>query len=295
MLKLIRTAKQIPLAHAFHHRRFKGVYYLVGFCSRIKDGQHFIEIRLSDASDNLLMYCFDQSCISGELQPNSLVNIEANIDVSADLPYFRCKFIAMASGEQGQLKSLIQLPIELTDSRALYSFFTVLQSVKDPRLVSFVEQVLLQPDIGVRFIQCPASLRHHHNYAAGLLIHSVEVAQCFAFHVGLSEQERDLGIVASLLHDVGKTLTSTPHLTRTLKGQAVSHDDLTLEICATALASLEQSHEGLAIQLRHIWTCATPGARYGFKAKGKVAKLLQEFDQSSAKGHLNIREPRRIG
>ena len=57
------------------------------------------------------------------------------------------------------------------------------------------------------FLQMPASLRHHHNHAGGLLKHTVDVAlDAEQACLNRSEVNRSLVITAALLHDVGKTL-----------------------------------------------------------------------------------------
>jgi 3'-5' exoribonuclease len=275
------------LANAFNNDRFKGSYYLVGFIARInKSNTPFWEITLSDATGHLTLYCLDQACIFGDMQPQSLVDIEARVDALGNQPYFRCKFIQSSSIALGQFRHVSQLPAALCPvPHALGAMQELISNISEPYLAEFVTNVLLQANIGIRFIQCPASLNHHHNYAGGLLEHSVEVAANFAREKGRTQQDKDLAVVAALLHDIGKTQTLTPDLTRTAIGNSVGHDDLTLEICAAALKILSAKHQGYADHLRHVWTCATPGARYGFKAKTAIARKLQQYDRQSASGH----------
>jgi 3'-5' exoribonuclease len=284
MLSKTNNIVQPLLADAFNHMRIKGCYFLVKFVARIdKYQQPFWEIGVSDASGFLNLYCRDESCIFTDLKPQTLVNIEAQIDVSGNEPYFRCKFIQLNESAIGQFKSLYQLPMALCPKPyALCDMLDMVNKINEPCLVDFVTNVLLQPSVGTRFLACPASLNYHHNYAGGLLVHSVEVAQNFLTDSNCSQQEKDLGIVAALLHDIGKTQTLTPDLTRTSIGYVIDHHQLTLELCAPALKILSTIHNGFAVQLRHTWTCSSPGSRYGFKAKTRVAKSLQVYDRQSA-------------
>jgi 3'-5' exoribonuclease len=279
--------EQPLLADAYNDNRIKGTYYLVGFVARFdKSNTPFWEITLSDASASLTVYCRDQACIFGNLQPQSLVDIEARIDDLGSQPYFRCKFIQLSSIAAGQFRHISQLPIALCPvPHALSAMLELASNIIEPCLADFLSHVLLQSNIGVRFIQCPASLNHHHSYGGGLLEHSVEVAERFANETARDQQDKDLAVVAALLHDVGKTLTLTPDLTRADLGYSVDHDHLTLEICAPALKILSAKHQGFANHLRHVWTCATPGARYGFKAKTAIARELQHYDRQSAARH----------
>ena len=83
------------LSCAFEHRRFKGCYVMVGFVAKIDSRQEaFFEITLQDGLDTLTVYCRDESCIDGLLQPNSAVHVELALDRQGTRDYFRCKYIS---------------------------------------------------------------------------------------------------------------------------------------------------------------------------------------------------------
>lgn len=274
-----------PLLHdAYNHRRFKGCYYLTGFVARIDDVKEpFWVITLSDASGDLRVYCRDQTCIAEGLSPQTLVDVEVSIDYRGIEPYFRCKLIQASTVDLSRPKQISQLPTALCQKPdALQLLLELIDSIAEPLLEEFITNVVTQPDIGLKFIQCPASANHHHSYPSGLLEHSVEVAQKLAKALRNNAQERDLAIVAALLHDIGKTQTFTSDGNRSAIGYIVDHNDLTLEVCAPALKILHAKHAGLANRLRHAWTCASPGSRYGFKAKTLTANLLKRYDRQSA-------------
>jgi HD superfamily phosphodiesterase len=65
-------------------------------------------------------------------------------------------------------------------------------------------------------------------------VHCLEVASRFAHDDDLQVIERELGIVASLLHDIGKTQTLTPNQNRSDLGVLIDHN-----------------------HLRHVWTWAS--------------------------------------
>lgn len=277
------------LADVFNHQRFKGDYYLTGFVAKLDEKkQPFWVITLSDATGYLQVYCRDQTCIAGNLEPQSLVDVEANIDCRGKKPYFRCKFIQASSVDLSMPKRLSQLPVALCQKPcALMTLLKLVDSISEPLLSEFVTNVLTQSRVGLQYIQCPASANHHHNYEGGLLEHSVEIALQVSNELEANRQERDLAIVAALLHDVGKTQTFTSNGKRSAIGYVVDHNDLNLEVCAPALKILSAKHAGLANSLRHAWTCASEGSRYGYKAKTLTAKLLKRFDRHSASNATN--------
>jgi 3'-5' exoribonuclease len=272
------------LVEAFNHQRFKGSYFLTGLVTKLDENkQPFWVVTLSDATGFLKIYCRDQTCIAEKLHPQSFVDIEASIDSRGKVPYFRCKLIQPSTIDLSRPKRLSQLPMALCEKPdSLITLLELTDSIEQPLLVEFVINVLTQPSVGLQFIQCPASANHHHNYVGGLLEHSVEVASQLAIELENNIQERDLAIVAALFHDIGKTQTFTSNGKRSAIGYVVDHNDLTLEVCAPALKVLNAKHAGLANALRHAWTCASDGSRYGFKAKTETAKLLKRFDHQSA-------------
>ncbi|PKI02504.1 hypothetical protein [Glaciecola sp. 33A] len=284
MRNQISLSHQPLLMYASSFTRFKGTYYLVGCSDRLDSQQNQVKILLiSDASCTLTLYCRDQSCILEDLKPESLVDIEVALDMSGSEPYFRCKMIQNADKGINMVRNIYQLPVARCPyPDVLHAMIGLIEQIKTTELREFLDNVISQPDIGIRFVQCPASLNHHHNNLGGLLEHSYEVALSFYLDKSLSHADRDIGIVSALLHDIGKTLTLTPDLTRADLGYSVDHDDLTLEICSAALKILSSKHKGLANQLRHNWTCVSPTAKYGFRAKTKTAKMLKVYDRGSA-------------
>lgn len=283
---MTKQSTQIKLENAYNHARFKGAYFLVGYVARIdKSGLPFWEITLSDASGKIKIYCRDESCIYSDLEPLSLVEVEVRTEMSGLHPHFRCKYIEKSEQSLTKTGTLEYLPSSLCPILGAVSMLSnVVGNIKTHCLRDFVNHVLLQPDVALRFIQCPASLRYHHNYKGGLLTHSLEVALGFTQNKALKQTDKDIGIVAALLHDVGKTQTLTPGRSRTAIGTLVDHDQLTLQICSAALETLSEKHSGHANHLRHIWTCESEGSRYGFKAKTHIARLLRTYDHASAFG-----------
>src|SRR3546814_7913564 len=70
----------------------------------------------------------------------------------------------------------------------------------------------------------PASAKHHHARPGGLAVHSLEVAEDLAGHIGLSDTERDLGVAGALLHDIGKVWSYTPDMFPNSANLAMGHE-----------------------------------------------------------------------
>lgn len=117
--------------------------------------------------------------------------------------------------------------------------------------------------------------------------HSLEVAHAVDYMIETFEPDmeliqRDIGIVAGLLHDIGKTKLYDYSGNALMARFLVEHDHLTLEVCAPALSWLDRVMPEGAMALRHIWTCASPGARYGVQPKMTLARYVRDADGKSA-------------
>ncbi|MES2662917.1 MAG: HD domain-containing protein [Pseudomonadota bacterium] len=167
------------------------------------------------------------------------------------------------------------------DSIWLDRLINVRKGIESPSLGRFVDTLFSDDEIAFSFLQVPASSKFHHNQIGGLLSHSVEAAEITYGLDYANEGLRDIASVAALLHDIGKVRTLGNNLKSTTIGKMVGHDSLTLEICANALKELDQAWSDAALTLRHIWTCASAGAKYGFESNSTLATKVQYADRLS--------------
>lgn len=263
----------------------KGIYCLTSLVVKIdKYGNPYARIKLSDALSSISINCFMPHALSMLNEPNVPVAVELTVSTQNNVFVYTCTHIELVSFEQYVAHAGIYgLPLAVLNKNFVHKrFYNILDNIYSQNLLQFLAQSLLQRQTCINYCLCPASLAHHHNYAGGLVEHSIEVAESILENDSLSDAERQIGLVAALVHDIGKTRTMTPDLNRTSLGYFVDHDDLTLEICAYAMHELEKGSEIEAVQLRHALTCKVPGSRYGFEAKTRVATTLQQADSKSA-------------
>lgn len=149
-------------------------------------------------------------------------------------------------------------------------------------LQEFVVEVLSDIETATAFLNRPASFSFHHSEPGGLLRHSLEVANIVWTLPGMSTVDREIALVGALFHDLGKIRTYSESRHMSTLGRLVAHDDLTLEICASALKNLDRRWPEGAATLRHVWTCASPGARYGITSKSVAADAVRLADGFSA-------------
>ncbi|MGL1956408.1 MAG: HD domain-containing protein [Colwellia sp.] len=285
MANIIKIPNQPNLMNGVNLKRFKGCYRLVGFTAKIdRYDNPYWAVRLSDIHNSVTAYMFTMPDNLKALHHGVMIQCEVSVKHYQQKKYLHVAYLEKANNQLAIEKSgLMSLPCALTpDKKILSEFCSMVNSIHSDALKNFIAEVLMPSDICLGYIQAPASLNYHHNYSGGLISHSVEVAQIVATMPWKNEINRDLAITAALLHDIGKIKTLSAQMKRTEIGRWVDHDALTIEVCAKALSTLEKGNETSAILLRHIWTCASPGARYGYKAATPIANAVQNADRLSA-------------
>lgn len=147
------------------------------------------------------------------------------------------------------------IPQSICPQPWLMAFLEALvQRLQTTWLKQFVVDVLWDDAIAFPFVACPASLQYHHNYPGGLLHHSIECAQMLARYDEFSLEQKELGIVAALFHDIAKTVTMTPQMRRTTLGKAVDHDKMTLEVLAPYLRPYDKDWPNETAELLYLMT-----------------------------------------
>lgn len=166
-------------------------------------------------------------------------------------------------------------------------FLAICHSIQSKALQTFIVKTLSNSEINNAFITSPASVSHHHSETGGLLAHTVEVAEIVSKHVYINNDERDICIVAGLFHDIGKIKVYNEFGRLNPLGKLVNHDALTLEVCASALSQLDQDWPDAAFTLRHIWTCASPGSRYGNQSATPLTHIVRSADKISVDRYMH--------
>lgn len=217
-----------------------------------------------------------------DLPPMTVVQVTGrtrvfNNGVVADAATFIPAGQMLTASTSLQLLPMAHCPVPALIPRLV----AVIGTIVSANLRAFVGDVFASDRIALPFLRVPASIGYHHVEPGGHLMHIVEGAEFLAAIPGLSAEERDIGLTGYLFHDVGKTVTYT-ETDYTKAGLLMSHDALTMELCAPALATLDQTWPDAALTLRHVWTCESPGSRYGFKSASIIAELVRFADRLSA-------------
>ena len=157
----------------------------------------------------------------------------------------------------------------------------LIHDIQAAPLKTFLLDVFARRDMHQIFWTMPASIRHHHAYPGGLAAHSLEVATDIAQHVGLTDIERDLGIAAALLHDVGKVWAYTRDMQLTTAAQAMGHELLGLSRLEPYLRDLERQWCDGAYAMR-VLLSGQCRMRSDGSLPHSLAQRLRACDQRSA-------------
>lgn len=121
-------------------------------------------------------------------------------------------------------------------------------------LRDFLGGIFADDGLAWSFLTLPASHRHHHSWRGGLFCHSLECAEMVAAMPGFRHVETELGMVAALLHDIGKIRTQGSGALRFQQRVLLPHDIFTLEILSRHLERLDQQWPEGGISLRYLLT-----------------------------------------
>lgn len=114
----------------------------------------------------------------------------------------------------------------------------IIDEINSPSLKYFLFQVFADDTLTRIFLTGKASAAHHHAGKGGLLRHSLECARIVSRITEISREEREIGIVSALLHDIAKTREH--YNIHGFTAPMVCHDTRTLELLAVPLKTLEQ-------------------------------------------------------
>lgn len=146
-------------------------------------------------------------------------------------------------------------------------FFVLIDSVEDEFLSQLLKAIFDNKQFLNLFISAPAAKGWHHNYAGGLLEHSVAVAKICNYACTLYPIDRDLMIAGAILHDVGKVdeYDSAIGIDFSDEGRLIGHFVIADRIITEEAAKIDLFPEELLLKLRHMVL-----AHHGEFEKGSV-------------------------
>lgn len=167
---------------------------------------------------------------------------------------------------------------------SLHLFLKLMSQFSIPAILQFCQALLDDLPLIARFVSLPASKQHHHSYPGGLLAHSLECALIAQQNVEilseLSIREKEVSVLAALLHDIGKTATLSMD-GHTQVGRLMDHELFTLQLLAKPLSLLSNSWPNGIQTLQYLltWKSSMGYCKY---IGGNIVKMADQISTSAS-------------
>jgi len=269
----------------------RGVYLLTECAEREGDsGQSRLQLMLEDATGRITAFSWPERRPYVRLPPiPSAVAVQARVQIFDGKVQFKLNSLDAIDADQVDLAAAL-LPRRRCPeiAQAALDHLIALERDLPAPLNGFLRQVLLDPEIGIPFLRCRASVRHHHAYVGGLLVHCTEQLDLAASIVRAALPDDvwapHVARLGYLLHDIGK-VRSVGETRRAEHGLVLRHETLGSDLLAPHLRWLDHRDSELAIALRYVFEhLALPSAMRRIP-EYLVAEVVATLDQWSAAAH----------
>jgi len=205
---------------------FVGFYALRRCELKEYDGGFRLDVELADKTGSLPGVLWDDAREYRErLKKGDVVKVRGRLGSYRDRPQVRVDRIRPA--EEGEYDPESFVPSTRKDIDELVGRVRwFIDSFTDPNISKLARLIFENPKLMKEFTRSPGGMKWHHPYIGGLLEHSVGVAEICDFVAGRHpELNRDLLVLAALLHDIGKIkeYSATTTIDFTDEGRLLGH------------------------------------------------------------------------
>ena len=234
---------------------FIGFYALRRCELKEYDGGFRLDVELSDSSGKLPGVKWDDAREYREqLKKGIVVKVKAYLTSYRDKPQARIEKIRPA--KEGEYDPESFIPSTPKDIATLTGRIrSLVDSIRDPDLFRLGELIFGDSEFMEKFTGSPGGKKWHHSYLGGLLEHTVAVAElCDLVAQKHPELNRDLLVLAALLHDVGKIweYSATTLIDYTDEGRLVGHIVMGEHFVREKCGELEHFPDRLSMLLSHL-------------------------------------------
>jgi 3'-5' exoribonuclease len=243
---------------------------------RTRSGGHYLALELVDPSGRIEARIWnDVELLERRFSEGDAVRVLGRVDRFRDRLQLEVRSIeAVADTDPAELA-----PAMRRDADELDGFLDFLAGeLAHPGLKATVGRFVADDSFRKRLRRLPAAPGQHHDYAGGLLEHTVGVATLCREAAQLHPRLRtDLLLAAALLHDAGRTaeLVPGPSFAPTVEGRLLGHVHLGLRL-------VEERSTGLADDVRAELLHAVAGHHDARAARTAEAAVLYHANQLDA-------------
>jgi len=223
-----------------------------------RTGKNYLDMVLADASGSMAAKAWSGSeALDGEYEAHSFVAFTGLVKSYRDqlqLSVEKCRAVTEEDREYGfdETNLIPSSPEDIDDLwRRLHAVYPA--EVGRPILKRLVEEALEVHGEALR--EHPAAKVMHHAYRAGLLEHTVSMAElALVVTTHYPDVDRDLVLVGVLFHDLGKILElgAMPANDYTLAGRLVGHVVIGRDLLRDRCMAIPDFPEDMQLHLEHL-------------------------------------------
>lgn len=191
-----------------------------------RTGKDYLSLKLWDPSGIIDAKAWDMAKVQDTFVDDDFVVVDGGVTSYQGTLQVQVKSIRKAN--ENEYNVLDFIPKSKYDIEQMFSnLLAMVDSIVNPYLKTLLEEFFVKDNVTVgQFKMHSAAKSMHHNFAGGLLQHSLAVAKlCDFYATQYPAINRDLLITAALLHDIGKLkeLQPLPANSYTDVGQLIGH------------------------------------------------------------------------
>lgn len=191
-----------------------------------KAGKNYYSMQLHDKTGMVDGKVWDLS--SGIEHFESMDYIQVDAQVTSFQGTLQMNIRRVRKASEGEYDPTDYMPCSKRNMDEMYEeMIALIQTVKEPHLLKLLQMFYVEDKEFVKLFKIHSAAKTmHHNFAGGLLEHSLSVAKiCDFFAKQYPIIHRDLLITAALCHDIGKMteISGFPENDYTDEGQLIGH------------------------------------------------------------------------
>lgn len=233
-----------------------------------KDGSSFLSLELQDRTGRMTAVAWEHAHLAPQLGRGAVVRVSGVVDTFQDRPQVKVTRMEIVSGD---VPPELFLPAGHQERELLESRMADVRSkVETPYLKAILAKVFDENKLLGPYLTAPAAKLRHQAYVGGLAEHSLNMAEHALYCAGFyPELDRDLLVVATLFHDIGKIFefrvdTSIDYSD---EGRLVGHIVIGERLVRQAADSIADFPEEVKMHLSHLILSHQGKLEYGSPVK----------------------------
>ena len=254
-----------------------------------KNGKEYLNVILGDKTGNVdcKIWNADSAGIS-DFEPMDYVFVNGEAKTFNGNLQIDIRQIRKADESEYNLEDFI--PTSKQDVEVMYdSILKCISMVENNYLHALLEEFFVNDqDFIVRFKRSSAAKSIHHNFAGGLVEHTLGVARlCSYYCKQYTVLNKDLLLTAALCHDIGKIYEYSPFPENdyTDEGNLLGHIVMGIEMISKKIDNIPDFPKNLANELKHCIAAHHGKLEFGSPKKPSIieAVALSYADDTDAK------------